>query len=741
MNRRFVFIIFIILMSLGCNLGQATPFLTSEETEEIHSGEELVPPRPSSETVGNKWELWKGSTRLRGANLHPCKIFAADECIQPITFQDIQELRELGANVINATYPGLFEVMPPYNINQTALTYMDNLVTWAENADIYVVLNFRSGPGRNEEAIHLLDGAIFEIWQNRQAQEAWIEMWRFTAERYKDSPAVIGYNLLTEPHPNVLVDPDGEIDPKEVYQDIEGTLMDWNLLAAEITSAIREVDSETPIVIDSLNWADAGWFSVLEPTGDSKTIYSPHIYDPDIYTMQEADLIEISYPDVVYYEGERIEFNRSWLANILDPVEEFSREHDVPIFVGEFGALRWISESDKYQSDLMELFENYGWSYAYYVWRGDEQYFDGFNMELGTNPDNHSLEERNSHISLFTKQWENNIDYPSTMRTIKSSLPLAEVTHWLYYIDVNLEDDTIDEIIDSKYDMVVIDYITSEKNNTGYPLADVINRLHNAEHTKLVIAYIDIGEAEDYRTYWQPDWGIGDPEWILSLDPDGWEGNYPVAYWWDEYQNIWLGEEGYLQGILDAGFDGVYLDWIEAYSDETVVACTKEEGVDPVQEMIWWVGDIADYTRAQDPDFIVIAQNAVELAENDEYVDIIDAIAQEQTWFDGGADNNPPGDCPLPRTEEDIDTEEYYDSLSPGCQRQFDDFPESTLHMSSEEYLYYLTLGQNEGLTIFTVDYALEPDNIAWIYETSRNLGFIPFVSNRALNKYVEPYP
>ena len=27
-------------------------------------------------------------------------------------------------------------------------------------------------------------------------------------------------------------------------------------------------------------------------------------------------------------------------------------------------------------------------------------------------------------------------------------------------------------------------------------------------HPKLVIAYIDIGEAEDYRTYWQPGWGV-----------------------------------------------------------------------------------------------------------------------------------------------------------------------------------------------------------------------------------------
>jgi cysteinyl-tRNA synthetase len=196
-----------------------------------------------------------------------------------------------------------------------------------------------------------------------------------------------------------------------------------------------------------------------------------------------------------------------------------------------------------------------------------------------------------------------------------------------------------------------------------------------------------------------------------------------------------------LQAILDAGFDGVYLDWVEAYSDENVVAIAEDDGVDPLQEMIWWVGDIAEVTRLQQPDFIVIGQNAAELAEHNEYLALIDAIAQEQVWFDGGADNDPPGDCPLPRTEADVDTGAYYDSLSDACRRQFDTYPDSTLHVSSEEYLHYLTLAQSKGTLIFTVDYALQQENVSWVYQTSRELGFVPLVSNRALDQYVPLVP
>ena len=316
---------------------------------------------------------------------------------------------------------------------------------------------------------------------------------------------------------------------------------------------------------------------------------------------------------------------------------------------------------------------------------------------------------------------------------------LADVTRWFYMIDVNLETAMVERVAASEYDMVVLDFIPSEQNNTDYPISDIVAQLHDAPHPKLVMAYIDIGQAEEFRTYWQPGWGIGQPEWILGADPDGWEGNFPVAYWYDEWREIWLGKEGYLQAILNAGFDGVYLDWVEAYSNEAVVTFAQQEDTNARQEMIWWVGDIADFGRTRRPGFTVIAQNAAELAEHDDYLAIIDAIAQEQVWFDGAADNNPPGDCPLPRTEAEVNTKAYRQSLSPPCQALYDDYPDSTLHVSSEDYLHYLTLAQRKGKIIFTVDYALNPDNITWVYETSRALGFVPFASSRWLDRYVEP--
>ena len=82
---------------------------------------------------------------------------------------------------------------------------------------------------------------------------------------------------------------------------------------------------------------------------------------------------------------------------------------------------------------------------------------------------------------------------------------------------------------------------------------------------RLIIAYMSIGEAEDYRYYWQPGWRPGNPSFIVAENPD-WEGNYIVKYWDPLWKNILFGnDDSYLKKILDAGFDGVYLDIIDAY--------------------------------------------------------------------------------------------------------------------------------------------------------------------------------
>jgi hypothetical protein len=373
---------------------------------------------PVGEDLADKMLLWDESegTHLRGADLHPCASNLADTCEGPTTLQDVTDLRDLGANLINASYPGVFTEEPPYEVNSATLGYLDDLIDWAETADIFVVIHFRTGPGRNEAAIVGEDDPLHDVWTDEEAHNAWIDMWRFTAERYRESPAVAGYDLMVEPHVNTVVEAD--LGPEAFQEQTEDTLRDWNAFAAEMTEGIREVDVETPIIVNSLNWADPEWFLALEPTGDPRTVYSFHAYGPDEYTHQDYEPgseFDVEYPGEVDEDGELVTFDRDWLEESLSPVAEFSDEYGVPIYVGEFGSMRWVPSAVEFHRDQTELFEEHGWNYAYYTWRTDDGEWDGFNLEIGTDPENHSGDPENPLLAVHRDRWDRNVDFPSAI--------------------------------------------------------------------------------------------------------------------------------------------------------------------------------------------------------------------------------------------------------------------------------------------------------------------------------------
>ena len=113
------------------------------------------------------------------------------------------------------------------------------------------------------------------------------------------------------------------------------------------------------------------------------------------------------------------------------------------------------------------------------------------------------------------------------------------------------------------YDMFIIDAFYDDQILSAEEVAALQTKPNGAR--RLVIAYMSIGEAEDYRYYWQENWEPGSPEFIERENPD-WKGNYKVRYWDTAWQAIIFGgPDAYLDRILASGFDGAYLDIIDAY--------------------------------------------------------------------------------------------------------------------------------------------------------------------------------
>jgi cysteinyl-tRNA synthetase, unknown class len=143
---------------------------------------------------------------------------------------------------------------------------------------------------------------------------------------------------------------------------------------------------------------------------------------------------------------------------------------------------------------------------------------------------------------------------------------LSQARNFLYLIDPGEFDDKetfIAALEETDYDLLIVDMFFDYQ-----PLnAADISRLQRKENggSRLVIAYMSIGEAEDYRYYFNPEWIVEPPTWMDAENPD-WEGNYKVRYWDEEWQAVIFGKtDSYLQKVMDAGFDGVYLDIIDAF--------------------------------------------------------------------------------------------------------------------------------------------------------------------------------
>lgn len=111
----------------------------------------------------------------------------------------------------------------------------------------------------------------------------------------------------------------------------------------------------------------------------------------------------------------------------------------------------------------------------------------------------------------------------------------------------------------SGYDLVVMDYSFDGSGPQAFT-SEEMAALKVQCGCKL-LAYVSIGEAENYRWYWQPSWNTGPPPWLGPENPN-WPGDYRVKFWDPAWQAIIF---QYLDKVLAQGFDGVYLDTVDTY--------------------------------------------------------------------------------------------------------------------------------------------------------------------------------
>ncbi len=255
----------------------------------------------------------------------------------------------------------------------------------------------------------------------------------------------------------------------------------------------------------------------------------------------------------------------------------------------------------------------------------------------------------------------------------------------------------VDMIVGAKPLYVIVDPDYGPSDEPWDPVD--LERFHDAGIK--VIAYLNIGFAEEWRDYWNTTWNENNhPRWLYWVEYPDWPGEYFVAYWdpsaWGE--NGWveiLKKE--LKKIISMGFDGVRLDNIDSCDIWEDPASYGLGDVLPqvdnaTQWMIYLVGNLSTYAKTLKEDFIIIANmgGRLDLLSNTSFLEAIDIVEREDVWY---TDNTP------------VDPDE------------------------TSEALYWLRYARDHGKRVIVTDYAWKQEYVWDALTKARSEGFYIYVA------------
>ncbi len=247
-----------------------------------------------------------------------------------------------------------------------------------------------------------------------------------------------------------------------------------------------------------------------------------------------------------------------------------------------------------------------------------------------------------------------------------------------------------ERIGETAFDLVVVSFSATGNSTQVIPALK-----HSPGGEKIVLCYMSIGQAERYRFYWQREWSENPPAWLAEPDPV-WAGDFWVRYWDPDWQRIIFGTpESFLDRIIEMGFDGVYLDRVDAYW------YFQEQGRESAaQEMVDFVMAMAKYAREKHPGFGVFPQNAEELGVSfPEYLETVTGIGVEDLYYGYPRDHEPsPADWTAQREA-------------------------------------ILDQWVAAGKLVLTIDYSGRAEQIADAYARSLAHGYVPYVTDRSLGR------
>jgi endoglucanase len=261
-------------------------------------------------------------------------------------------------------------------LNKKDLETLRSIQDESERHGVKIVLTMFSLPGHRAKK-DVNDPSDGRIWRQGRFQEQAFAFWRDLASQLKDHPAIVAYNPLNEPHPDREYGFDDPDHPgfSKWLAGIRGTIPDLDRFNRRMVAAIRQVDADTPIILDGWFYSDPRAFAYNLPVADSRTLYALHNLGPWSFTTFRINNGRFAYPERMPAGRDQ---TAAWtienLGSIVKPVEAFAARHRIPahrIIASEFLCDRRIAGAAAYLADELRIYNERGWHWAFYAFRGD----------------------------------------------------------------------------------------------------------------------------------------------------------------------------------------------------------------------------------------------------------------------------------------------------------------------------------------------------------------------------------
>ncbi|HPB78148.1 MAG TPA: glycoside hydrolase family 5 protein [Bacteroidales bacterium] len=229
-----------------------------------------------------------------------------------ITHADIAFIASTGANTIRLPFHYKLFTEEDYmglTTAQDGFDRIDSVVAWCRREGLYVILDMHDAPG-GQTGDNIDDSHGYPwLFESPVSEQLFYDIWVRIADRYKNEPVILGYDLLNEP-----------IAPYFSNKDSLNTMLEP--LYKRAVARIRQVDTNHIVILGAPQW-NSNFDPFTDWSFDDKIIYSCHRYGGDATAEAIAHFIEFrNKTDLPMYMGEIGHNTPEWMKAFCKVMED-----------------------------------------------------------------------------------------------------------------------------------------------------------------------------------------------------------------------------------------------------------------------------------------------------------------------------------------------------------------------------------------------------------------------------------